>query len=157
MDIQRIHTNMGWHFADRLSVTVHGRVDPSDAEWQSYLDDLLSLPNVADNAVLVYSEGGGPKALHRAALERAMAEAGQPEARVALVSASRVMRGIGTAISWFNPHLRVFAPSKLDSALSYLELEPEQCTDARRRLREIGARLSIDFGPVLTEPDRAAQ
>lgn len=157
MDIKRIQTTMGWHFSDQLSVTVHGTLDPSDEEWQSYLDDLRSLPNVADIVVLVYSEGGGPKALHRAALERALAEAGKPKVRVALVSANRVMRGIGTAISWFNPHLRVFAPSKLDAALGYLELEPDGAADARRRLCDLGTSLKIDVGAVLSELDRAAQ
>jgi hypothetical protein len=103
-------------------VIVHGTTDPSDLEWERGLE-LLRAVGPRRAKALVWSEGGSPSAKQRAALE---ATCGGATPRTALVTESLVSRAAGTAVSWFNPQLKTFAPTALEAALDHLDLTPER-------------------------------
>lgn len=50
-------------------------------------------------------------------------------------------RAAGSAVRWFNPHLRVFAPGELERALDYLELRDEYRQEARAALTTLRSEL----------------
>src|SRR5882757_1108352 len=102
---------MVWANEGRLSVTVHSTAAPSGAEWQRYLDDMIRLDPIADRKVIVWSYGGGPDLGQRKRLVEAVKGR---EAPVALFTSSAVMRGIGVALSWFNPKFKIYAPGDFD-------------------------------------------
>jgi hypothetical protein len=99
---------------------VHGDAPPGDDEWQAYLEDAARwLPTAAGQ--LVHTDGGGPTSLQRRALERTLAGIANP-VRTAVVSSSRLVRGIVLAIGLFNAKIRVFRPDERDAALAYLRV-----------------------------------
>lgn len=116
-----------------LFLVVHPKTPPSDQDWDAlmaiYRDRARALRGTAKLSVLVSSDGGGPDAKQR----KRLAELGAT-LRVAVLSASPVVRAIGTAARWFNPELRVLAPDDLESARQHLGIAPERWSRAIDRL-----------------------
>jgi hypothetical protein len=101
--------------------------------------------------VLTFTDGAGPTAAQRADMRDFL---GGRQLRLAVVSASRLTRGIVTAISWFNPAIRVFAPAELARAYTYLDVSADgerglwaeiERLDARMHLAVVAA-LRADVG-----------
>lgn len=114
-------------------VFVHGSVAPSDPEWESVLDYYRQVPDSSRLRALVYTDGGAPDAKQRARL----VELSHTKARIAVLTASAFARAAGIAVSWFNPHLRLFKPSEVERALDHLEVTPEERVELRRILAEL--------------------
>ena len=88
----------------------------SDEEWAEIVAFQTVIP--ADRArVLVWTDGGYPTARQRTVLNAAL-NGGQP--RTVVLTASRLARSIGIAISWFNPQVRLYSPSEIESAIDHL-------------------------------------
>jgi hypothetical protein len=106
-------------------VSLHGRADPSDAEWNDYLkliDEIMTFHDGDTSRVrgLSVAAAGGPNATQRDEVNRRLR--GQ-RVRVAIVTKGTVERGIVTALSWFNPAIRAFAPTRNDFAAALRHLE----------------------------------
>jgi hypothetical protein len=117
--------NSLWRAGDLvLVVSVHGSDSCSDAEWSEYLGmcGQAMAEHASDHNIggLVVSEGGGPTARQREELRIAL---GIRKPRVAVITSSLVTRGIGTALSWFNPHLRTYPPRDWERALDHLHVQ----------------------------------
>jgi sugar (pentulose or hexulose) kinase len=124
-------------------VSVNGRTDPTDAEWDAYMEaitqtlahhkgDLTRIRGISISA------GGGPASAQRAKVNQLLSGR---TVRVAIITASSVGRGIVTALSWFNPMIRAFSPARLSDAIRYLEL-PQNTQDAlRAQLKSIAVAL----------------
>lgn len=112
---------MAWHFEGRIAITVHGERAPSREDWATYIETISRLPNLATVRALVVSAGGGPNAIQRGELVDLFDSDDRGATRTAIVTRSMTMRGIATAISWFNRGLKAFKPSEMDAALVYLE------------------------------------
>lgn len=160
--IRRLVTTMGWSFADGFTAIVHGEDTPAADDWDSFIAALADQPTKISQPTLVYSAGGGPNGIQRGQLEALMTETGVAEqVRVAVLTTSRLVRGIGTAVSWFQPHLKIFAPDQLDGAIAHLHLDDSDGPACRAELRALGHRLGVDVSPAVgDEPvsgDAAAQ
>lgn len=122
----------------RAAVLVHGRENPSEAEWNAYIDALAGLiAKVGDISVLVVTDGGGPNSVQRTDMNDRIR--GGNDMRGAVVTESRVARGIVTALSWFNAGVKAFPPVRLRDALRHLgldEAEQAEALAAVRRLRD---------------------
>src|SRR5262249_16125686 len=97
---------------DRLSVVVslHSAENPADEEWEAYLAvikeaiDRLGLENVRAIAV---TDGGAPSSAQRNRLNQLLGGRSVPGG---VVTDSALVRGIVTALSWFNRAVKSFAP-----------------------------------------------
>lgn len=101
---------------NRLMICVHNAKAPKESEWQAYVDDLRKLP--LDQACqFVYTLGGAPSPSQRK--EITDLTTGKKH-RVAVVTPSAMVRGICTALSWFNSNVQAFAPERTGAAFEYL-------------------------------------
>ncbi len=130
---------IGYEKVGGIVVCVHTAQEPNDSEWTGYLAFLQQHEGACDS-VFVYSAGGAPNFKQR----RAMAEGTLGRVLFAsVVTSSRVTRAIGVAVSWFNPHVRMFAPGSLSGALAYLKLGPRQSSDVLYSARQLARALRI--------------
>src|SRR5450432_2876646 len=101
---------------DTIFICYHTAENPTDGEWDKMLTLFLgSLPTM--RGVLIFSDGGGPNIAQR---ER-LAEMIKLIPRTAMVTDSRVARGIMTALSWLGvTQSKTFPTSRIADALGYL-------------------------------------
>src|SRR5690606_30798982 len=119
---------------------VHTAQVPSDEDWGEYMagvDDYLPLEG---QRILVLSAGGGPNSAQRKLMTDALNGAKVP---VAILTSSWLMRGAATAVSWFNPSLRVLGPTAMDAAFEHLELTPWERGESVRVVQELQQSLGI--------------
>lgn len=107
-------------FKRRLMILVHAKEAPAEVEWQDYVEQARQKRNDL-RAFLVVTEGGGPNAMQRAALDEAVGLEQHP-AKTAVVTVSVVARGIVTAIGWFSRNIKAFSTNQLEAALTFLEV-----------------------------------
>jgi len=125
----------------RLVVTVHTTAVPSDEDWDAYMAQVDAFLPLEDQRVLVVSAGGGPNGKQRKMMVDALNGARVP---VAIITNSLLMRGAGTAVSWFNPSLKVLGPGDLDVAVEYLGLTTWERVESARALKELEKGLGLD-------------
>lgn len=126
---------LAYRFWERqVLILVHTKDAPADDEWKAYCDDAHKW-RAQIRGILVLSEGGGPNSVQRGELETALE---RPEGKTAVVTLSRVARGIVTALSWFTPKIKAFSTLQIPAALEYLEVPPrshDSITAAIKALR----------------------
>jgi hypothetical protein len=71
--------------------------------------------------VLVVTDGGGPDVVMRGELQAFFKKHGHSP-KTAVVTTSVLSRGIVTAVNWFNPNIKAFAPVHFPAALDHLGL-----------------------------------
>lgn len=124
-------------FRRRLIILVHTKEPPAESEWQEYVEEARQRRNEL-RAFLVVTDGGGPNAMQRAALDEAVGLEKHP-AKTAVVTVSVVARGIVTAIGWFSKNIKAFSTNQLPAALDFLEVptaEHEGVAIELKRLRK---------------------
>jgi len=136
-----------WFVDGRLSVLVSSEKDPSDGEWDAYLDVLQHWGRPGEQRVLVVTLGGGPTTMQRARLMEMVRRNQLPEhaGRSAVVTSSLIARGIATAVSWFYSAIKSFALDDLEGAMEYLELRPEERGIARAAVRRLARALQVSI------------
>lgn len=130
-----------WRRMGRFTLTVHTERVPSDEEWAQYISQVRDHMPLEEQRALVVSAGGSPSGMQRKAMVTALNGAKVP---VAILTNSILMRSAATAVSWFNPQLKVFGPSDLEPAIDYLQLTPWERTETRNTLAEFQEKLKID-------------
>jgi hypothetical protein len=124
-----------------VMVQVHYGTAP-DEEWNAVVDDLeRRLLELAGVVAIALGEGG-PTPSQRERLNAVVSR--MPEAtHFALLSDSRVTRGILTAINWLtgrHEQSHVFSADDLEGALRALRLTPEQSEEVRAMVEQLKAR-----------------
>jgi hypothetical protein len=123
---------------DGIWLTVHGSRPPTDAEWQSHVNEMLgSIDRV--RAVLILTEGPSPDARQRAILGAMPELLALPRA---VVTGSAMARGAATAVQWLGGEIRSFEPDELDDALGYLVAGAATGDELKRRASQLKAELS---------------
>lgn len=110
--------NMAFKVIDRLFVVAYGDMSPTLEEWVRYLHE-VERHGIDRTMHLIVTEGGGPNATQRRHLDELLAGRSVP---VAVMSGSPAIRGMVTALSWFNGKIRAFYPAGLRDAIAYLEI-----------------------------------
>jgi hypothetical protein len=108
-----------YEMVGRVVVWVGTAVAPAQAEWDAYLAavrthvKLFPLP-----LSFVYTQGAGPTAMQRKQLTATI----PTKTRVAVITRSAMERGIVTALSWFVPEFKSFAPGEEVASFDHLGL-----------------------------------
>ncbi len=129
-------------FKRRLLILVHTKDAPDEGEWAEYTASARQWKKEIQ-AFLVYSAGGGPNTMQRAQLDEAISIESHP-GKTAVVTVSRIARGIVTAIGWFSPGIKAFGTNQLPQAVEYLGTPP---SEVELVLNEVG-RLKKSLGIV---------
>jgi hypothetical protein len=133
-------------------IGVHTKVAPSDAEWKEYIQ---LCKKVADDAGfpalrgLSITDGGAPTSTQRALANEFLEGRSAP---TAILSSSSIVRGVVTAMSWFNPKIKSFAPVRAREALAYIDFPTNQIGSLCARLRDMKSSVGV-VGAVLKELD----
>ena len=117
-------TKMAHVVVDDVFVLVHTKDNPDDGEWDAYLDDMKTYEGrFEDIRTYVYTEGGAPNAKQRGELNQMLSGA---KTKTAVIAPNAFIRGIVTALNWFNPEIKCFSPSRADHAYRHLGLSDPQ-------------------------------
>lgn len=133
---------LAYQFWDRqLVILVHSKDAPGDVEWKDYCADVQKWCQQI-RGILVISEGGGPNGVQREALEKALGNETY-KAKTAVVTLSRIARGIVTAISWFSPTIKAFSTLQIPDALKYLEIPDANHPRVMVAIKSLRAQLDL--------------
>jgi hypothetical protein len=125
---------------ERTLLVVHGSRPASVQEWNRYLAQFIN-PGLSGVLIVVDSSYPGPTALQRAQATDAAKQAGIFP-HIAVVTGSRMHRGIVTVVSWMQRgNLVAFSPRELPAAMDHVGLEPERRGVALSRVHELARRI----------------
>lgn len=131
---------MEHQIVEGVMVMNHTEQNPSDGEWEAMMNEVKAFSGgLSDMPSLVRTLGGGPSLKQRARI----AEVFNKNAKVAIITSSKVARSVGVAVSWFMPHVRTFELSAVDEALAHLKLTPKQEQAVRNVLQKFSPSTSI--------------
>jgi hypothetical protein len=117
---------MGWSRHDGVLVVVHAPGEPSEAEWGQFMDEARSAPT---QGLLVIAPDASLSAKQRREVQHWFSEGGT---RGAVVTDSKLTRGVVTAISWFKIPIKAFSPRDLEKALDFLGVAPDASQEVQR-------------------------
>lgn len=120
---------MRWRRLDDLMVLVHSPRAPTDDEWRAYVD-AFDDELLARGRCIVFTDGGAPTTNQRRIIQQMTVTRPFP---TAVITKNRAVRGVITALSWFNAGIRAFAPEDLAGALHYLDASDREDAIARAR------------------------
>jgi hypothetical protein len=116
--------NIAIKVMDQLFIVVYGTGNPSDEEWERYLD-LVARHGVELTVQLISTDGGEPTGAQR---RRLNAMLGGRMVPVAVVSDKPSVLRTVSVLSWFNRKIKAFPASALDEALAHLEIPKSRAT-----------------------------
>lgn len=119
-------------------LAVFGEQSPPDEEWEEYLRVMKDIE--PDDLIFILSAGGGPALMQRRDLEQLT---GHHRGRVAVVTTSRMARGIVTALSWMEKSIKAFDPTRRKDAFDYLEISEGLRPLLLRRLKAMADHLDV--------------
>ena len=125
-----------------IMIVLHTANAPSELEWASWLAALRNMPKQRMK-MLIFTDGGVPNTLQRGTFLDVLADAQPP---IAVVSNVPAVRGVVTAISWFNKNVKLFTPAKLADAFAHLGVNAER----GRALFSTAQRATAQLGTVLS-------
>lgn len=108
--------NMAYSWRGDYLLVVHSASPPTEAEWDDYVASIRA-HDVVRIRNLVFTDGGAPNSTQRKQVTEALNGRTVP---AAVVSPSNLVRGVVTALSWFNPKIKAFSPNELEQAIKYL-------------------------------------
>ncbi len=91
-----------------LIILVHGADPPTDLEWATYVREFVK-HDAKGQRNLAFTDGGAPSGAQRKQVNDFLKGRASP---AVVVSASYMVRGVVTALSWFNPQVRAYAPEE---------------------------------------------
>jgi hypothetical protein len=131
--------NVAYKIIDNWLIAANGEVAPSEDEFR----EILALFKEIDRdrmRMLVFTKGGAPTAMHRKQLHAVLQG---KDLTTAVVSDVYFIRGIVTAMSWFNNHIKVFPTSAIEEAFRYLEIPYSQYDQFRREAIKLQAEVAV--------------
>jgi hypothetical protein len=135
---------MGFKIVGTLHILVVSDRDPSPNDWTEYMRALQAEErkgvDVSEWRSLVFSDGGGPNASQRKAVSDLLKGRSSP---LAIVSGNALMRGVITALRWFNPLCRAYAPHEVGEALKFLNVPLLKFDSIKQNALEIQRSLGL--------------
>jgi hypothetical protein len=128
---------VSWRLIAETLVCCHSDEAPSDDEWDAIMGAMKSISRPELARILVFTYGGAPNATQRAILSEVLKNMRSP---ISILTPSILARGAGTALRWFNPHIRIFDPEEVEAALDHIQA-PQ---GARRELVTVLSALKRD-------------
>jgi hypothetical protein len=130
-----------------LGVALHNASSPTDSEWADWMRIVYAIP-VAELRILVFTDGGAPTTLQRGQFTDHLAGRAVP---ISVVSSSRLARGVATAISWFNPQIKVYPPAEIQQAFAHAGLRGGEPDELLRSIVVAARALDSGSPKVLTQ------
>jgi hypothetical protein len=124
---------MAYKFLGDLVLMVHNKTNPADAELRAYFDELRT-KDVSSIRVMVFTDGGGLSASQRKELNAVLAGRQQ---MCAVISDDGLVRGIVTALSWFNRGIKFFPTNAGEEAFKYLKIPSRDYAEVWREVHAI--------------------
>lgn len=134
--------NMQFKVVGQTFIVVYGTRNPSNEEWEGYLA-VVERQGFESTVQLIVTEGGGPDSPQRKLLNDKLKGRSVP---VAVISKNPIIRGVVTALSWFNTKIRAFVPSNFAEALRHLGLPASEGKTLEREVNEL--RTGLDLPPL---------
>jgi hypothetical protein len=118
-----------------LMIAVYNENPPTNTEHLEVLSVFRSL-DLERTRCLTVTKGGAPTAAQRKDLTEAL---GGRQFRSAVVTNAHFVRGIVTALSWFNSEIRAFSKEQMQDALKYLDVPPESWEEVLATVKRLEA------------------
>lgn len=106
-------------------------------EWAQYMDGLRKNLKTPLRTIVV-TDGGSPNAAQRKEMIDLFKGVAPP---TCIVSDSQLVRGMTTALGWFNPNIKAVAPTQLKDAFAYLKIPPEHEERVRKEIWRLRSEL----------------
>jgi hypothetical protein len=126
-----------------LHICVHSRGAPSEQEWDVYFGDLVTR-DPERLRTLVFTDGGALSAVQRKQVNDFLQGR---TSRAAVLTKSPIVRGVVSALSWFNPKIKTFSPGNMDDAMRHLGIPASDFPQVRGELKILRQR----FGQTTVE------
>lgn len=120
-----------------LMMLIHSTKSPTDAEWEPYFRE-LSKHDPTKIKSLAITAGGAPSGAQRKLVNDYL---NGRQSRAAVVTGNTFVRGVVTALSWFNSMMKAYPPEDFDSALQYLGVRESEIALVRRELAVLQKRV----------------
>jgi hypothetical protein len=120
-------------------LALHGAATPSDAEWNQYCEAIPGVLAHPNGVGMVLTDGGAPTAAQRSVMRK---KGDGATRRNAVVTDKTIVRGVITAISWFNPGVCAFEPREFSEAFTFVGLRGGQITNVCTALKQLDLELS---------------
>ncbi len=132
-----------------VMLVAHTAKPPNEEEWNAYVG-AVQVHDIEKLRSLVFTDGGAPNTAQRGQLNDALK--GKTSIG-AVVSPSALVRGVVTALRWFNPKIKAFAPDQVDAAFAYLAIrDPRDTALLRAGMAELRVRLGDDSLRAIVGP-----
>ncbi len=128
-------------FKRSLFLVLHTKDNPTEEEWNEYIK-FTEQHMKQIQSTMILTEGGGPNATQRGLLND-LIEGNKLKQKISVVTLSRMVRGIVTALSWFNPNIKAFSTIQVPSALEYLEVPKADHDAVVREIRLLREKLQL--------------
>jgi len=131
--------NVAYKIIDSWLVAAYGADPLSEQE----ADEVLAVFKGLDfdrMRLLAFTRGGAPTAMQRKRLHDVL---DGKDFTTAVVTDVYFIRGIVTAMSWFNKRIRVFPTSALEEAFRYLEIPSSQYDYFRQEATKLQAQVMV--------------
>lgn len=122
-----------------MLLALHAEAAPSEAEWDKYLDAMPGVLAHPNGVGMVLTDGGTPSTAQRERMRKKDAGAVRCNA---IITDRAIVRGVVTAVSWFNPKVCAFAPREFPQAFSFVGLSGAQIASVCATLEQLNHGLS---------------
>ncbi|EYF01786.1 hypothetical protein [Chondromyces apiculatus] len=121
-------------------VLLHSEGPPSDEEWSKYINQLKTMKDLSKVRSIAFTDGGAPNSRQRKDVNDILK--GRP-GLAAVVSYNSLVRGVVTALNWFNPAVKTFSPDKLAEAYEYMKLTRDEIFNVNKAIEELHVELGF--------------
>ncbi len=132
---------MHWRTEGRIQVVVHNHLQPTNLEWERYVNDSRENVGVENLRVLVHSQGGSPNARQRKNLEIMVRQNFRRPIPMSVLTPSLVVRAVMKLAGAFNHNIRCFPPEEVDVACVFLGLSHFERSRVPQILQSLQAEL----------------
>jgi len=132
-------SNLSWRTEGRLHVCVHNERDPTNVEWQRYVNSVGEEVGKLDVRIIVLSRGGSPNGEQRRTLLTVIGKRTKP---LAMLTDNAIARTVVVAMSFFIPMMKAFKTAEVREAGEFLGLTSNECERAVALLRELERELA---------------
>ena len=152
-----VRRRSAFRLVGHVILAVHTTSEPTPEEWEDYIRTVVHAYKVHGDKPdlvrqLLLTDGGGPNPAQRAAVLKATEGIpGVDNVPRAVISSSKVVRGIVTALNWLNRNVKLFSPEEIEKAIAFLGIDEATVDELWDHLMGIDA----EIGPI--EMIRAAK
>jgi hypothetical protein len=130
------HRFVSIHAGDLL-IALHDKDQPTDSQWAALMDNLKTVISKHGGDFsriygMVITDGGAPSHSQRELLNNVLSGKSW---KISVLSDSLMVRGVVTALNWFNPEIRAFPSSEVQAFMSHLPVQRSEYPLVRRETR----------------------